>query len=172
MVQAFDKACDEFKSQQISRNIKMCQYLWWFVKILKDLSRSAEICWDLPRSAKICWDLLKSFKIYWNMWRSEKIWQDLMGSVKYAMTHLLRCGWCPRKGVVDGNGDVYRWGGSERVKAFIYNLQRKLSLQDIWKRFVKHLKKIYKRFVKDLKCTHLKYAVRRSQVFQNSSPKC
>ena len=144
MVPAFDAACDEFKSQQISRNITMCQYLWWFVKILKDLSRSAEICQDLPRSAKICWDLLKSFKIYWNMWRSEKIWQDLMGSVKYAMTHLLRCGWCPRKGVVDGNGDVYRWGGSERVKAFIYNLQRKLSLQDIWKRFVKHLKKIWK----------------------------
>ena len=63
------------------------------------------------------------------------------------MTHLLCCGWCPRKGMVDGNGDVYQSEGSERVNEFISAIYKE---RQVW-----HLKKIWKTFVKDLKYTHL-----------------
>ena len=60
------------KSQLISRNIIVCQYLWRFMKILIDLHISAKICQDPLRSTKICQDLL----------RSDGLCEDLLGSVK------------------------------------------------------------------------------------------
>ena len=126
------------KSEVISRNVTMCQYLWWFVKILKDLLRSVKICTDpsrsakiskdllrsvkicvdLLRSVKICWDLSKYFKIYWNMWRSAGICQN-MYMLYWNHTYVLCCGWCPRRVMVDDNGDVYQLEVSECVNEFI-----------------------------------------------------
>ena len=61
--------------------------------------------------------------------------------------HLMCCGWCPRKVMVDGNGDVYPWEGSERVNELISAIYKE---RQVW-----HLKKICKTFVKDFKYTHL-----------------
>ena len=139
-------ACDKFKSQLISRIITMSQYLWRFMKILIDLHISAKVCQDPSRSTKICQDLLRSAEIWWNMWRSGGICQNMQWpNISWWFwnhTHLLSCGWCSRKVMVDGNRDVYQSKDSERLNEFISVIYKK-SLQDIWKRFVKHLKKIW-----------------------------
>ena len=116
-------ACDKFKSQLISRIITMSQYLWRFMKILIDLHISAKICQDPSRSTKICQDLLRSAEIWWNMWRSGGICQNMQWpNISWWFwnhTHLLSCGWCSGKVMVDGNRDVYQSKDSERLNEFI-----------------------------------------------------
>ena len=164
-------ACDKFKSQLISRIITMSQYLWRFMKILIDLHISAKICQDPSRSTKICQDLLRSAEIWWNMWRSGGICQDLLRSAKicwdlmeyvkiwwdlskYAMTKYILMilkshspfelrlmlqksnGWWQSRCLSVKRQREIEW-------VYLCYLQRKKSLQDIWKRFVKHLKKIW-----------------------------
>ena len=160
-------ACDKFKSQLISRIITMSQYLWRFMKILIDLHISAKICEDPSRSTKICQDLLRSAEIWWNMWRSGGICQDLLRSAKicwdlmeyvkiwwdlskYAMTKYILMilkshspfelrlmlrksnGWWQSRCLSVKRQREIEW-------VYLCYLQRKKSLQDIWKRFVKHL---------------------------------
>ena len=160
-------ACDKFKSQLISRIITMSQYLWRFMKILIDLHISAKICQDPSRSTKICQDLLRSAEIWWNMWRSGGICQDLLRSAKiywdlmdyvkiwwdlskYAMTKYILMilkshspfelrlmlqksnGWWQSRCLSVKRQREIEW-------VYLCYLQRKKSLQDIWKRFVKHL---------------------------------